>query len=472
MKSTKLLKDSVLYLVASIVSRGIHIILLPLYANFLDLHEFGSLELILLSVSFLCLVLPLEITQAVGRFYGDSKHDLSKIIVFNTSFWFSVFVYLISFILIISFAKSISNFIGLNKDSQILIPVFALYLFTNGIFYFLQNHFRWNLQSNNFVIATVLYSTITIVAILVFVANFSLGLIGVLGGMVIGSLIGVIYCLFQISSLIQIKVSFNILKSMLKFSIPLVISSSAVLAGLFIDRIIIQSLLDIENVAIYSAAYRIASVTAVIYVGLQGALTPIIYNKHEDAETKIMVIKAFNLFLAAAGVVFITMMVFRNEMMLIATSIQYQSGADLIPLMTLTFVFSTVYIFFPGLGLALKTNVIMAINIFALLLNVILNFFLIKFFGLIGAAISTLCGQVIVALSYIYFNQVYYKLDLVYVKYMKVILFLALVTFFHLVFDSHTLYVCVYIALYGFLLQKIKLIDAKYLFSRSNSIIG
>jgi Na+-driven multidrug efflux pump len=66
------------------------------------------------------------------------------------------------------------------------------------------------------------------------------------------------------------------------------------------------------------------------------------------------------------------------------------------------------YIFMPGMDIAKKTKGISAINITAGLINIPLNFLLIPYLGIMGAALATLCSSLLMFALYAYFSQKLY----------------------------------------------------------------
>ena len=74
------------------------------------------------------------------------------------------------------------------------------------------------------------------------------------------------------------------------------------------------------------------------------------------------------------------------------------------------------YIFTPGLWLYKKTKTMTKISIFTCILNVLLNYLLIPYLGLIGAAIATFLSSSLNFILYVYQSQKYYYLEFNWIK--------------------------------------------------------
>jgi O-antigen/teichoic acid export membrane protein len=86
----------------------------------------------------------------------------------------------------------------------------------------------------------------------------------------------------------------------------------------------------------------------------------------------------------------------------------YLSAWIVIPVIAGAILFSNMYIFMPGMDIAKKTKYITLINVTAGIMNITLNFLLVPFMGIMGAAVATLCSSVIMFILYAYFSQKFY----------------------------------------------------------------
>ena len=73
-----LLRDGSVYALGTIVTRGLGLLLLPLYTHALQPDEFGLLDLIVTVGVLVNLVVPLETPQAVARLWNERAQGIPR----------------------------------------------------------------------------------------------------------------------------------------------------------------------------------------------------------------------------------------------------------------------------------------------------------------------------------------------------------------------------------------------------------
>ena len=89
----RFLRDSALYSASAVLSRGIGIILLPLYTRFLHPAEYGALDLLMVFATLANYLISLEISQGVARVYAEAKTVEEKRSCVSSAAWFATAAY-------------------------------------------------------------------------------------------------------------------------------------------------------------------------------------------------------------------------------------------------------------------------------------------------------------------------------------------------------------------------------------------
>lgn len=402
------LKNSLIYTLSTLISKGLNIILMPIYTNILLPTEFGIFDLFIIFGSIVSFTVALEISQAVARFTPSIDSQNLKISYVSTAFWFTLGMYVIFLLTTFIFSEEISYAI-LNLDSYTnVFQIAIIYIFLAGIFYFLQNQLRFEGNSKGYALLSIVFSIANIILTFVFGIVMELGINGIFLAMTLSSGISVLVAFFFIKNLIKIQFNVKALKEMLLFSIPLVPSSIAVFFSMYIDRYMLNHFLGLEAVGIYSVAARFALIMSLVMTGFQMAITPLVYQKYNDSDTPHNLSRIFRYFIASGLVLFLTISIFSEEIISLLTSPDYHEAFTLIPFLALAFLLSNMYVFMPGIAIKKKTHLFVIINIIGAISNTILNFLFIPYFGLIGAALATTISYFLVFLLYAYFSQKYY----------------------------------------------------------------
>ena len=166
-------------------------------------------------------------------------------------------------------------------------------------------------------------------------------------------------------------------------------SAIAVFVAIYIDRLAIKSLLDMQSVGLYAIGYRVAAIVSLLLFGFQSALTPLVFNDLDNSNTPNEIARIFRFFLALVLPLLVFIILFSKELLEFITTPAYFKAYSVIPLLGAATLLSNMYIFAPGLFIAKKTSHIAGINIFTATLNICLNFLLIPHLGINGAALAT-----------------------------------------------------------------------------------
>jgi len=150
-------------------------------------------------------------------------------------------------------------------------------------------------------------------------------------------------------------------------------------------------------------------------VGFQSALTPLLYLHYKEKETPEKIAYLFHLYLLISLFSLIVLSISGDGLVKLVAGVQYVEAANYVVPLVCAALFSSMYIFFPGLSIAKKTSTIATVNIIAGILNVILNYVFIPKFGALGASFSTLLSISIALFCNALFSQNLYKIPLNYI---------------------------------------------------------
>ncbi|MEL6821183.1 MAG: polysaccharide biosynthesis C-terminal domain-containing protein, partial [Calditrichota bacterium] len=195
------------------------------------------------------------------------------------------------------------------------------------------------------------------------------------------------------------------LKEMLRFSLPYVPSGIGLFFLTYVDRLFIKEMLNLTELGLYGIGFRFATIVTVVMGGMTTALTPMIYSALKDKNTPIELARIFRLFLFVAIAITAMLSIFGRELLILLTTPAYYNAVTVIPPLVIATFLSKMYIFTPGLGIAKKTGHLATINVMGGIVNVGLNWLLLQWFGILGAALATLISYAIIFSVNMYFSQ-------------------------------------------------------------------
>tara|TARA_Y100000588_G_C14267732_1_gene930769 strand:+ start:2975 stop:4432 length:1458 start_codon:yes stop_codon:yes gene_type:complete len=399
------LSDSVIYAIPSIISRGLSFFLLPIYTRVLSPASYGALDLLMVFAKIVDMLISLQVSQGVARYYAAEDDADRKVLYASSAFWLTVFCYTFFLALGIKYSSHLATIVMGRDDLESVFRIGVVYIWLNGIFYLIQNQFRWELRSKHYTIVSLLMTLVTASLAVTMAYILQWGLAGLLYGMVGGLLIGCIYGLCQLRNSFRFRFNWNQLKDMLIFSTPLVPSVVAIFISHYIDRLMINHYFSLNEVGLYGIGFRLAGVVGLVTAGVQGALTPLIYTHYSNPETPMQLARVFRLFTAFALLSFLLLSVFAKEILVLITTPNYYSADKVVIFLVPAILLANMHIFAPGISIAKKTYLILVINILGAALNTLLNWLLIPVYGISGAALATLLGSLCVFCGYMVFSQ-------------------------------------------------------------------
>ena len=398
-------RHGVVYAIPAFISRSLSLFLVPLYTRVLAPSDYGALDLLLAFGNFINLTIALEISQGLARLYFDAPDADKKTAYSSSAFWFTGVNYTAFLLITLLFAPSLSKLLLGVPGLDNIFRLAMCYIWLNGIFGLAQSQLRWELRSRQFATISLLVTLVTPAASFICIFIFKLKLAGILCGLIAGMIGGLIYGLWNLRGTFRFRFDRVATREMLAYSMPLVPSSISVFVNYYIDRLMIRHYLSLTDVGIYGIGFRLASVTGLLMIGFNGALTPLIYSHYREAETPRQLATLFRIFAAFALVVFLGLSLFAKDILWVMTTPAYYSAAYVVIYLVPSILFAGMYIFAPGIDIEKKTSIILWINAVGALINVLLNYLLVPLFGISGAAIATLTGSIAVFVSYMVASQ-------------------------------------------------------------------
>jgi O-antigen/teichoic acid export membrane protein len=401
-------KHSVIYGLGGIVSRILAIILLPLYTHYLTRAEYGRVELVTAATAVATILLQMGVSSAFFRFYFDTKDAARRLLVVRTSFWFTMGMATVGLIIGLVLAAPIAHFIQLGDDSG-LVRAGAIGLWAQTNYGQLTSLFRVEERSVAYAIATVSNVLITVVAMVVFVAVFQLGAIGLVVGNFTGTLCVYLVLLAYRNEQLGLQFDRPLLRAMQKFGMPLVPSALALWGIAFIDRLFVAHYNGQNEVGVYSVAIKIASVVAFMMLAFRTAWPAFAYSIESDKEARKTYSYVLTYLLFFCAWVSLALGALAPWLTRLLTAPKFQSAQEGIALLAFA---GTAYAGYTvlaiGSGRARRTQFNWVVTGTGVALNVGLNFWLIPAYGMVGAAISTLAAYVMLFIGmWLYAQRVY-----------------------------------------------------------------
>jgi O-antigen/teichoic acid export membrane protein len=405
------LKNSFFYSIGNITTKATSFFLLPLYTSFLTPSQYGVVTSMNVFSSLLLVFFTLGLERSIYRLFFDYKSETEKrtflgtmaISIFVIGFFFVVLLFLLHDII-----KNLYESIEFNPYFiyAILTTFFASFELIPQI------SFQVKDRAKVYLLVSLLLTITRVIPVLLFVVYFQEGAVGMLKGAMIGNIVSLVYLVPLTLKQINFRFELGIFFTSLRYCLPLVPTIASAWVMNLSDRIFIERYFSTVEVGIYSLGYKIGQIVQLISGSFLMAYNPYFF-KLANSDDQLIAKK--NLYkLNNAGIVillFIGFLVafFSKDIVFFFFKPEYYVSFKIIPIIVFGYFFvQLISIQSLSFYQKKKTLINMNISIFGAMLNIGLNFLLIREFNYYGAALATVVTQFILFLVLYHYSKRYY----------------------------------------------------------------
>lgn len=396
----EILKDTLIYSIARIIPGITGFILLPVYTNYLLPEEYGIVQSMQVLSLFLVIFFSLASEKSIFRLYYDYESEEEKKLFLGNVFIVIIF----SILIFTSILFGFRNYTNLIFKS---VPFFPYYVITIVYSVFISfsfiplNLFQVKGLSIKFSIYSIVGFFLTTISILFFVVVRKEGALGILIGQLIASGIMFVCYIYEILRASVLRVNYEILKNIFRFCIPFIPVSLSVWfmnmsSRVFLDMFVVDKDLALFEVGIYSFAFKVASVGALLMGSVFTAYNPIFFreaNRNDSTGAKLR-LKEIKFFYAAfALLISFAMALFSKDLIKIFFSEKYYSAVFLVPILSFSFFVNQLTGLYNLMIYQEKRTTKMMFNLLtSSIITILLSLVLVSKYSSLGAALASLSG--------------------------------------------------------------------------------
>jgi O-antigen/teichoic acid export membrane protein len=415
----RLANDSAIYGGADLVTKILAFFAFPITAAALSPKAFGALELISTVTALLGLAISCGLNSAVQRFYWDKDvtPTMQPAIVtsgFLAQVWFGVTAVIaglaaLPFVLpLIKAHEWPLTWIAL--AAALLVMVFSQWI------QFILDVIRLHLAPWHFFVVALSSRVATVAFGLAAVVCLGLGIDGLLGAQAIVLILVLPLGLWLIRRDFQAKrLELRWVRELIVFGYPFIFAGLAYWLFGAIDRWMLAYMTTVEEVGVYSVAFRFASVVLFISAAFGQAWSPVAMKirtdhpeQYKSIYGQVLLLLIFVMLVVGGGVA-----LFSGEVIRLTMPSDYHASA--LPLSIVCFgiiLQATQQITAVGISIEKQTYLFARIAWMGALVNVIANWLLIPTFGAAGAAWGTLISYIVITSAYLYYTQRLHPIDI------------------------------------------------------------
>lgn len=383
-------KNTIIYSIGTIALRFTAFLLIPLYTHYLSKSEFGLLQTLLFSIQVIITINDLGLRSAIIRFFSEYS-DKNKL---NYLLGSSIIIIVINSLFILFIFSIIPDSFIASLFKIEIIPNLIILTATAGIFQTLSlnilSYFRAVENSKLYMLISILTSIVLIVLTYILLSVFEFGIIGVFIAQTFSFGLMWLFTLIWIFTKHGLKVEKAILFKLIKFGFPLIFAMSGDLIINTYGSYQLGAHSGLEEVAIFSLAYKIAIITVMVLIGpFQMAYEPYVFKNKGNPKLKntISRISVYILFVFCVISIFI-LITFRDLIYLVGGK-EYTDA------------YLVIFLLLPGIGSTLfnyigqsllhinnKTRLTGTIIFLTTIFCLVITYISISFYGLFGLVFS------------------------------------------------------------------------------------
>ncbi len=395
----RLTKHSAVYGISHIVTRSVGFLLLPLYTNTFERAEYGVAALVFTFLAVATIIYTMGVDSAFLRYYILDESQNKRRVTFSTAFWtvlglatgFSVFLLVGS--------QPIATWLLDSARYRPLISLSAGILFFDALNVLPFLVLRAEERSIHFAILKFANVVINLALNVVLIVWLKHGIQGIFQANLVASAATFVLLLPVSVQRLSPGLSGRVLRDLLRFGIPYLPSTLAVVLMDVIDRFILKQLAGFDVAGLYSAGYKLGTFMALFIAAFRFAWHPFFLSEVKKEGAKELFARVLTYLLLACFAVFLLLSFTIDDIVRLRVfgitifGPRYWDSTVIVPTIMLAYIFFAAYLnFVIGIYTEKKSEYLPLVTGIGAGVNIISNYLLIPRFGMMGSAYATVLG--------------------------------------------------------------------------------
>lgn len=406
--SVSVLRDLFTYGTGEVILKLASFVTIPIFTRIFSPEEYGKWALIAAAVHIVTIAVTLGGESAYARSYFTLRSDQDRRLLTSTWIIFLSVWSIALILLLLPLHNLFSLWVLGARSNGILFFLALIALPLNAVNAACGQVIRNQFRSRLFVALNVIATFLAVGGSIVGVVVLKLGLVGLFGGALVGSLLILPVRLWSVRTMLQPVFSWTFLRDMFAFGVPLVPMSLAYWILAMSDRLILGKLASVADVGFYSVAATVVGIMTIFGSALGHAWGPHALEIHEKhpGTAPFFFGRALMYILAAFGMLCVGITVLAEEVLSLLVPQQYHIAALAVGPLALGAVASaTCQVTALGISLSRRTEYFAYYSWTAAAANLILNVTLVPLLGIVGAGLATAISWGLLTLAYGFQSQ-------------------------------------------------------------------
>jgi O-antigen/teichoic acid export membrane protein len=397
-----LIRNGGTYLGFTILNKIIPFFLLPLMTTFIDPDGYGKISMFSIIMSLSMVLIGFCSNTVITQKYYKVT-DLERRDLITASYCIMFVTYLALSFLVLVIGKFLSSAL---KLEVLWIELALLSGFMGIVFTMRTTVFQLKKEAWNYGVSQGASALLNVLLSLYFVIGLGYAWQGRLISITLVAVAMALMSLYYSLKAGEIEVDRTPAKQ--SFQTIIKLGGSLIPGGIsgwvfaMSDRLFLNKMISLEAVGIYSVGITIAQITDFTFNSVGQAYLPFFYERvhSQQHSTRVKVVRATYLIMAGY-VLFALFMVFFCPLMLkVMTNVRFHQAAGIVGIMSCSYALMAMGSLFYNYVISAERNVLTTyISYLTLASNIVANYFLIKAYGITGAAMASVVSSTTFMLS-------------------------------------------------------------------------
>jgi len=406
-----LLKHSTIYGLGNVLSRAVAFLMLPLYTHYLTPTDYGMLELLETTTGLIGIVAGLGISASVSRFYYERETEPERQRLISTVF-LTIGFGTSGLLVFAHLAAPLLAWLVLNDRAYAWYFQLAFINLLLGVFVDVGlSYLRMLYKSVLFITLSTLTLVVGVTLNVIFISQLHYGVLSILYTSFIVRIMVGVPLTASILKRNGVRYSLSDARALLRYSLPILPATLGNALLNYSDRYFIKSFVSLADAGVYGLANKVGSILHTLITGpFISTFQPRRFQlAHERADVKQVLQTVFDSFFLVLLSLSLIVAIYSRDVMMMMTAPAFHAAADLIPVLLLAnLLFAMKYHVDFGIFQSGKTQYYMWANVMTAAVQLTAAFFLIRAFGMWGAAYAIVLSTTVnVILLHAFANRLY-----------------------------------------------------------------
>ena len=400
--SKKMISNSIVYAIGGILIKCFNFFLVPLYTTVLSTEDYGIINLSNTFLGVMSYVAAFSLYSAILRFFVDLKDDPEKLKRFyGTMVVFITVTCAVLAGLLTIFREPVREYIFSGAPFFPIVFVIILTLLFKCLHLVYGTILRSQQKALKSSILSFAYFIATVLLNIIFVVTLKMGAIGSLLATLIASVAYTVYFIVDMLCTKQITfcLDWELLKSALKYSIPIMPHNLSTHIAVFVSSVLIGNVATLSSLGVYSVAAQFGNIADTVQNYVNSAYGPWLFEKLHDKDQgyKKELRKTVKFMASVIGFFFVGIALFAHDYVVLMVDEKFVDAWKYVPMIVMVFAIKTMYYFYVNVLFYYKkaARLLFIATLSGSILNVILSAVFIPMFSVVGSILADAVSMIV-----------------------------------------------------------------------------